>query len=91
MAIRPVKSRFKLEVLTEGQVSQVQNATAKILSTVGMQIRSDEMLKILGQKGARIDEVSGRVFFAPELLKELTDQVPTNLHFGARDPENDLY
>jgi len=91
MAIRPVKSRFNLQVLTEGQVTQIHNATAKILNTVGMQIRSEEMLKLLGKKGARIDEESSRVFFAPELLKELTDQAPKELHFGARDPENDLY
>ncbi|MEX0991476.1 MAG: trimethylamine methyltransferase family protein [Actinomycetota bacterium] len=91
MAIRPLKSIFNLDVLTDGQVEKIKQATLQVLDEVGVQIRSDEMLAELGKAGARTDDVSGNAYFSPELVNESLALAPRELHFGARDPENDLY
>ncbi len=58
MAIRPLRSTFTLEVLTDAQVEKVKNATLQVLDEIGVQIRSNQLLAELGRAGARTDEAT---------------------------------
>lgn len=90
MAIRPVRSKIRINVLSDEEVERIHRASLRVLDTVGVEVRSDVMLKELQALGARVDEATSRVTFDPKHSEELIAMVPGEVSFAARDPENDI-
>lgn len=79
-----------LDVLPEGTVERVHAATLRVLAEVGVEVRSDAVIRRLVAAGARTDEHARRVTFQPELVEEALARAPHTLLLAARDPVYDL-
>jgi trimethylamine:corrinoid methyltransferase-like protein len=54
--IRGLRSPWTIEVLTQDELEGVHAATLRVLERTGVQIRSEVVLRELGEAGAKVDE-----------------------------------
>jgi trimethylamine--corrinoid protein Co-methyltransferase len=74
--IQPIKSKLKLNVLSDDQVAEIRAATLHVLETVGVYFPSERALKIFAEHGAEVDWESQIVRLAPELVIEAMSHAP---------------
>jgi trimethylamine:corrinoid methyltransferase-like protein len=79
-----------LNVLPEATIERIHGATLEVLERVGVQVRSDDMIRRLGTAGAGADPSSGRVRFPREVVEEAIGLAPRTLLLAGRDPACDL-
>jgi len=79
-----------LDVLPEATLERIHDATLQVLERTGIEVRSDAVIRRLAAAGARGDDQTGRVRFAPELVEEAVSLAPHVLLFAGRDPACDL-
>lgn len=76
---------FPGEVLSEGQVEQLQQAAGEVLSTTGFRVMDDAALAACRKAGAHADMASGVVRFPAGLLRELLAMAPGGYTVGGID------
>jgi trimethylamine--corrinoid protein Co-methyltransferase len=74
--IQPIKSKLKLNVLSDDQVAEIRAATLHILDTVGIHFPSERALQIFAEHGAQVDMENQIVRLAPELVLEAMSHAP---------------
>ena len=88
--IRSLRHPWTVEVLTEDQLERVHAATLRVLEQVGLQVRSERILRELAGAGAEVDEATMRARFPSAMVDECMALVPPSFLMAARDPALDL-
>jgi trimethylamine:corrinoid methyltransferase-like protein len=88
--IRPLRNPWTIDVLTEDELERVHAATLRVLERVGLQVRSESILRELAEAGAEVDEATMRVRFTPTMVEECMALAPPDFLMAARDPALDL-
>jgi trimethylamine--corrinoid protein Co-methyltransferase len=84
LPLRPV------DVLPEATVERVHRGTLRILDRVGVEVRSEGLIRRLHDAGARGDPEASRVRFPPEVVEDALARAPRTYTLAARDPACDL-
>jgi len=79
-----------IEVLPEATIERIHLGTLRVLERVGVQVRSEELIRRLDRAGARGDLETGRVRFPPEVVGDALTRCPHTFTLAARDPACDL-
>jgi trimethylamine--corrinoid protein Co-methyltransferase len=79
-----------LDVLPTTTLERIHPATLEVLERVGVEIRSEAMIRRLMDAGGNGDVAGGRIRFAPELVEEAIGRAPRSLLLSAREPSCDL-
>ena len=79
-----------LQMLSEGQVEQLHEATLKTLWDTGVRFESDWALDLLAANDCKVDRESRRVYFPPQLVDTCLSLGPRAFVVKAPNPENDL-
>jgi trimethylamine--corrinoid protein Co-methyltransferase len=88
--VRPLRHPWTVEVLTPDQLERVHTATLWVLERVGLQVRSESILRELADAGAEVDEATMRARFPSAMVEECMALVPPDFLMAARDPALDL-
>lgn len=79
-----------VEVLSEGQVEAIHQASLRILRDIGIEVLSDRAFDIYARAGATADRATRRVRFDPALIEETIALAPAEFSLRARNPERDV-
>ena len=83
--------RFKpLEILSEEQVTQIQQAALAVLWKTGIKFESERALKELKKNGCKVDYETRIVHFPPDLVEEALRKCPSRYIVRSRDAKDDL-
>ena len=88
--IRPIRWRFRVELLSDDEVERIHDAVLTVLERVGLEIASEPVLRELAAAGARVDLQAGRVRLPRELVEEAVSLAPRSYVMAARDPACDM-
>jgi trimethylamine--corrinoid protein Co-methyltransferase len=80
---------FGLNVLSPDDLEQIHMATLDVLWNIGLQVKSSNARKILGDNGCVIDEKTEIVKIPPNLVEDAIQSTPATYRAHALDPEND--
>ncbi|MGD9002297.1 MAG: trimethylamine methyltransferase family protein, partial [Anaerolineae bacterium] len=89
-ALQPIRPAYRLRVLSEQQLDQLQAATLEILEDVGVHCPSKRVRAIYAWHGAEVDNESHNVRLPPDTVLEAMSHAPRFYTLGARLPEFDL-
>ena len=79
-----------LKFLSDEQIYDIHIRTLDILEHVGVQVESEEALKLLHETGAAVDFKTKRVRIGPDLVGEAVRKTPSSFVLHARNPERSL-
>lgn len=79
-----------LKFLSDEQIYDVHLSTLDLLEHVGVQVESEEALKLLHEQGAAVDFKTRRVRIGPDLVGEAIKKTPPSFVLHARNPERNL-
>jgi trimethylamine--corrinoid protein Co-methyltransferase len=79
-----------LKFLSNEQIYEIHVSTLDLLEHVGVQVESEEALKLLHKIGATVDFKTRRVRIGPDLVGEAVRKTPTSFILHARNPERSL-
>ena len=85
-----VGKRVKLNLLDEGEVRQIHEATLDVIETVGVKFHSHNALDILEANGAIVDRETTVAKIPAAVVEKAMSTVPHEYTLGARNPEYDL-
>src|SRR3972149_11429759 len=85
-SIRALRHPWTIEVLTEDQLERVHAATLRVLEQVGLQVRSERVLRELAGAGAEVDEATMRARFPSAMVDECMAILPPRLLIVGRQP-----
>jgi trimethylamine--corrinoid protein Co-methyltransferase len=88
--IEPIITPYQLHFLSADQLNDLQDATLKVLETVGVQFPSHVALEIFAEHGAEVDFQRQVVRISPELVKKALETVPRYPLMAGRDSQFDL-
>ena len=88
--LQPIKPRYHLRILSDGQLDQLTNGTLEILDETGVHCPSEKALKIYAEHGAQVDFTNQIVHFSPEIIKKAMSTSPRFYTMGGRTPNFDL-
>jgi trimethylamine---corrinoid protein Co-methyltransferase len=90
LPIAPIKTKIKINHLSNDQLSQMQEATFQVLETVGVKFPSEKALAIFEEHGAQVDRDTQIVKIPRLLVKKAVATVPRYFKVGSRSPETDF-
>jgi len=90
-AIEPIRSDYKLQVLSDGQLDEMQEATLYILEEVGVKFPSARALALFADHGAQVDSATQIVKIPRDLVFKALATAPRNFPLGAREPACDFH
>jgi trimethylamine--corrinoid protein Co-methyltransferase len=67
-SIQPIKSKLKISILDDQEISQINQNTRTVLEEVGVTFPSDKALKIFAESGAKVDFDNQLVKIPADLL-----------------------
>jgi trimethylamine--corrinoid protein Co-methyltransferase len=82
--ISPIRSKFKLEVLTAGQLAEIRSTTLHVMEQVGVHFPSERALGVFAEYGANVDWERAVVRLSPELVIEAMSQAPRSYTLSGR-------
>ncbi len=85
-----VKNRPNLRLLSKEVIERIHESSIRLLADIGVTVESREALDILGEGGAKIDEVKRNVKIPSSLIEETLRKVPHRLTIYSRDRRHDL-
>lgn len=88
--IEPIKNKLEFNVLTSGQVKEIQSATLTILENVGVHFPSERALKVFSEHGAEVDPDTQIVRFPADLVFEAMSHAPRVYTLSGRAAGTDL-
>ncbi len=88
--IEPIRTPYKLNLLEDKQLKDLQEATLSILENTGVQVPSKKALAIFAEHGAGVDHDLQIVKIPRDLVFKAMSTVPRYFTLGARDPQFDL-
>jgi trimethylamine--corrinoid protein Co-methyltransferase len=78
------------QILSDAQVQTIHAHTLDLLENIGVAVHQPQALKILAEKGARVDPVSQRAYFPNDLVEGSLRTIPKSFVCAGRDPEFDI-
>ncbi len=75
-------------LLSSKQMEQIHEASVKLLITTGFQCKSDDVLEMFAEAGAKVN--GKHVILTKEIIKKALDTVPSKFKIAGRDPEQIL-
>jgi len=75
----------RLKFLSNEQIYEIHTATLDLLEHVGVQVESEEALKLLDGIGAAVDFKTKRVRIGPDLVSEAVRKTPPSFVLHARN------
>jgi trimethylamine--corrinoid protein Co-methyltransferase len=88
--LQPIVSQFSVQILQDGQLSDLKQATLQLLEEVGVHCPSRRALEIYAAHGGRVDLEKGIVRLPAETVLKYLSYAPRSYMMGARLPEFDL-
>lgn len=82
--IHTLPLRYRLDVLSEAELQQVQARSSEVLHRIGVEVDSASVLQRLAEAGAEVDLDNRRVRFAPELVEAVLARAPRRITLAAR-------
>ncbi|HTX70312.1 MAG TPA: trimethylamine methyltransferase family protein [Thermoleophilia bacterium] len=76
--------------LEEPEKSRIVDAALEILSTTGMRFTGSQVLPLLRERGADLDEAAGVVRLPRELVEWAIEQTPRSFVMAGASPEHDV-
>jgi trimethylamine--corrinoid protein Co-methyltransferase len=89
--LEPIKATYRVQYLSDEQLSDLQEATLWILEEVGVKFPSEKALEIFDDHGARVDHESQIVKLSREMVRKAMATVPRTFNVGSRVPEYDFH
>jgi len=80
----------RLKLLSNEQIYDIHVATLDLLEHVGVQVESEEALKLLDGIGATVDFKTKRARLGPDLVGEAVAKTPKSFVLHARNKQHDL-
>jgi trimethylamine--corrinoid protein Co-methyltransferase len=87
--LRPIRTAHRVRVLDDGQLADLRTASLTILDEVGFHCPSPAIRARYAAHGARVDEASGIVRLAPDLVLDAMALAPRGWTMGARSAAHD--
>ncbi len=81
---------FPIKVLSDNDVEKIYQGSLKILDSLGVEFEDPEMVKLLQEKGCKVDPETGRVQFPADLVEQSLKTCPHEFTIKARNPEYDM-
>jgi trimethylamine--corrinoid protein Co-methyltransferase len=88
--IKPIRAKFRLEVLSADGLGAIQSATLHILEHVGVAFPSERALRIFAEHGAHVETESQVVRLPPDLVLEAMSHAPRSYLLAGRQKGADL-
>jgi len=79
----------RLKFLDKGEEELIHQQSIECLEKIGVMVKSPDVLKLLGKKGARVDTKKGIAKLPESMVKEAISKAPKSFVLGARNPAHD--
>jgi trimethylamine--corrinoid protein Co-methyltransferase len=89
-AIQPIRPRFRVQVLTPGEIAEIKSATLHVMEQVGVQFPSERALDILASHGAQVDRETQVARLPADLVLEAIGHAPRAFTVSGRADGTDL-
>ena len=73
-----------IRLIPEDKFEMMKNRTFELLEKTGVEAQHSKVLKIVADKGCKVDFDTGRIRFPRELVKECLEMIPKSFRFGDR-------
>jgi trimethylamine--corrinoid protein Co-methyltransferase len=90
-SIQPVKSKLKISILDDQEISQINQNSRAVLEEVGVTFPSDKALKIFAEAGANVDFDNKLVKISAELLGKYLGTSPRTYTMAGLRPDLDVH
>jgi trimethylamine--corrinoid protein Co-methyltransferase len=90
-SIQPIKSKLKISILNDQEISQINQNTRAVLEEVGVVFPSDKALKIFAEVGANVDFEDQLVKIPADLLDKYLATSPRAYTMAGLRPELDVH
>ncbi len=90
-SIQPVKSKLKVSILDDGEISAINQNTRTVLEEVGVTFPSEKALKIFADVGANVDFDKQVVKIPADLLDKYIAKAPRQYTMAGVRPELDVH
>jgi trimethylamine--corrinoid protein Co-methyltransferase len=87
--IQPVKSKLKVSILDDDEISKINQTALTILEEVGVFMPSEKALKIFADAGADVDFDNTRVKIPSQLVTDSLEHAPRRYTLCGRRPQLD--
>ncbi len=77
----------KAEILSSEEIRKIDNASREVLIDIGILVHSDNVLKILADKGAKVDFKNKIVKLSNNMINECLDSTPGEIKIFNRERE----
>jgi len=89
--IKPIRTNFKVQFLSDEQLDQMQEATLQVLENTGVKFPSEKALAVFADHGATVDNDTQIVKIPRDLVMKAMSSVPRFFQVGSRDPSCDFH
>ncbi|MGD2147758.1 MAG: trimethylamine methyltransferase family protein [Anaerolineae bacterium] len=89
-SLQPIKPAYRLRILSDEQLEQLQAATLEILEEVGVHCPLDEALSIYAEHGARVDFRTQVAQLPPDVVLDAMSRAPRYYTLAGRRSAFDL-
>ena len=86
----PTASVGRMELLSREGISEIHDASCRLLADIGIKVSHGDALDLLEDNGCEVDRESNLVFFPRELVEEAVDSAPSSFTLHARNPEQSV-
>lgn len=90
-SIQPIKSKLKISILDDQEISQINQNTRTVLEEVGVKFPSEKALKIFAEVGANVDFEKQVVKIPADLLDKYLKTSPRSYTMAALRPDLDVH
>lgn len=90
-SIQPIKSKLKISILDDPEISQINQNTRTVLEEVGVTFPSDKALNIFAEVGADVDFEKNLVKIPADLLDKYLATSPRAYTMAGLRPELDVH
>ena len=81
----------RLKFLDKGEEDLIDQLSMECLETIGVKIKSESVLRMLGKAGADVDPKSQIAKIPESMVRAALKTVPKEMTLHARDPKHDLH
>ena len=86
--LKPIIPNYRLELLTDKQLGDIQAATLEILEEIGFYCPSEKALTIYAEHGGQVDFESQMVKLPSSMVLEAMSHAPRFYTLGSRSPDH---
>lgn len=80
----------RLRFLDKDEEDVIDQQSMECLETIGVKVKSESVLKMLGKAGAKVDYRTQVAKMPERMVRDMLKTVPKSMILHARDPKNDL-